>query len=250
MFLNIPIKVILDCNSDYELKLLSDFIFIKTLFSNSCIYRATNSNLSRKTGFSRTKVSRIIKFGKAKGWLRAHADNLVFAWDKTKYKNFISIHFTTQPDIINQLNLFLLKNKKKQCEYAIKLRKDLKYLPKDLTVKRYKKALDYKKFSKTKGEICSDFILSAKGASNIFNCSASTANRILLNLERQGLIIIQRTKCFFKKCSRELFKYFVPPKGSIGSFWWFKGRIYNSLPNTITVPSSQANKLISNKNSI
>lgn len=235
MLINLPVKIINQCRDKGQLKILADFIFIKTLYKNSCIYNGTFSNLSRKTGFSRTKITKLLTIFKKNGWVRQHANNLVFAWDKSKYSVFTTIKFITPNDIINQLNLFLLHNKQSQCMYASKMRKDLN--PSGyISLKDYKKAVKFGRDNYYRGAICENFVLSAKGAGRVFNCSSATANRVLLTLEQQGLISINRVKRFVQKCSKELFKYFTPPKNSQGTFYWFKGRIYNSLPNSINIP--------------
>lgn len=232
MVLNIPIKIINECRDKGEIRLLADFIFMKTLFSNSCFFNATNSNLSRKTGFSRTKVSRVKEFAARHGWTREHSGNLVLAFNKEKLQAVHKIQFITQPDILNQIEYYLVHNKQAQCERIYKLRKDLKN-PTNLA--DHKKALNHKKYSSVVygGEICEHFVLSTPGAAKVFNYSATKANQTLLKLERAGLLIIQRVRKFYKRCSREMFRYFIPPKNAIGSFWYFKGRIYNSLPNII-----------------
>lgn len=221
---------------------MADFIFMKTLYSNSCLYNRSYSNLSRKTGFSRTKITKLIKTFTERGWVRQHANNIVLAWDKTKYKAFTIIKFITPNDILNQLHLFLLKSKQQQCMYANRLRKDLKlmrFVPKH----RFKRMLKQDSKKKYSGAICDRFVMSSNSAGKLFKCKAANGNRILLTLERAGLIFINRhRKCFVKRCSKQHFEYFSPPKKAIGSFYWFKGGIYNSPPNTITIANQSSIK--------
>lgn len=236
MLLTVPIKIINECRDEAQLKQLADFIFIKTLYKNSCIYNASQSNLSRKTGFSRTKITKLLKTFKKNGWVRYHHNNLIFAWDKSKYGVFATINFITQQDILNQLQLFILRNKRSQCLYANKLRKDLN--PSGyISLKDYKKAVKHDRERHYKGAICDDFVLSTKGAARLFNCSTSSANRILLNLEKQGLIFIKRVRRFVQFCSKEMFEYFKRPKGAVGSYYWHNGKVYQSMPSVLTIPS-------------
>lgn len=240
--LNIPLKIINQSRDEKSLKMLADFIFIKTIYSNSCLYKASYSNLSRKTGFSRTKITKLIKYFKSKGWAREHSNNIILSWNKKDYRVFHKIKFITQVDIINQLNFILLSHKELQCKYANKLRKDRSNPAKLAELKR---AIAHEKKFRYKGAICDSFVLSVKGAAKVFNCSKSTANEILLSLEGIGMIKMDRCKKFVRKATLEMFKYFVPPKSSVGSFWYFKGGIYNALPNTILLTEgSKQDKLI------
>lgn len=214
------------------MKELAFFLFIKYSYRNSCVFNFSVKSLAEKTGYSRTKVKRHTDIFLENGWCEFHGDNLIF----NKYSKFIQYKHTTRfsckltvQDILDQLYLYLLQNKKSQCDFAGKVRDDLKN-PKCLS--DYKRARKNRHRVNIKSASSDNFSLSSIGASRLFCCSPTHAGKILRRLELRFLIKMKRTREVIMKCCFDMAK-----ENMRKGMFWAKGYLIKVLPNIITFGS-------------
>jgi len=221
MFINIPHKIINECNENGTLKQLAVFYFLKKLHTNSCIFKYTIHRLHKKSGISRTAIERYINIFIRNGWCTMHHDNLVFG--KHKGKKFARLDTKhTIKHILTQLQRIIFKTKENQIKFLIKKRTDF-INPK--TLKEYRAAIKYfgrsEKFS---SEMSDKIRMSIFCIAEMYHCSISKASGIVKKLSNEGFLSVMKNKellfsgvspKFFKSIQNQLEGYCYYHKGNV-----------------------------------
>lgn len=215
--------------NDSRLKELAFFLLCKYRHGNSRVYNYNVSSLARKLGCSRGRVRSMVSKMLSYNWCKIdESGNLIFRkYSKIlRYKHRVSIDAEYSLEgILNKLRLYLLTNKKQQCDFAIKVRGNL-LNPNDL--ESYRSARRNSKKLNLKGAPDKDFKLSNIGASKIFNCSAGHAGRIIRSLRDAKLLNIFPYREVLMKCSWQVAKFCA-----IKNTFWSYGHLYRVHANIL-----------------
>jgi hypothetical protein len=177
-----------------HLKDYATFLWLKGLYSNSCILNYTQKSLSIKSGISLSGVRRYVKLFLDKGWCRMHKGNLVFNKLKTFDHNKKKIIFKFQindsvKQVLKDLQLFLLKKKQEDFYKLVKLSSDLS---KPQNNKVYKNALKrVKKHDINKESLPgegTEFSISMKKIALVLGCSIGSAAGKIKQMRQEGLV--------------------------------------------------------------
>lgn len=173
---------------------LAVFMKLKSLFSNSCIFNATYSNISRKSGISVSVLKRCIPTLKALGWVRMSGSNMVFekmrVIDNTpEYTKRIVLPFKILDKdgykaIVNKLKLILIRLRQDAFEF-------IKALSNDNT-----KGFRVKSFARLKRKFLTKknigenekFSISNRTVAKIINKSKSSASRLMKWGKENGIL--------------------------------------------------------------
>lgn len=208
----------------------ANFVHLKTVYSNSCIYEYSAKSLADKSKKSRTFIKQNIDFFLKKGWCRMHGNNLIFKTTnqlkelyeitqirkcKLKYKDLESLKLSIYSKLII--------NKKKQVDYIIKMKHDLLNPCK---LKDHKRAIQ--RFKGENVEINEKFTISYLALSDLFNCSKSFAFKIMEKLINSNYLEKQRNiVLILKDCSRKFFKSLCLDS----SYFTFKNSLFKTDAN-------------------
>lgn len=168
---------------------LAVFMRLKSLFRNSCIYKATYANLSKRSGMSVSFLKRHIPFFKAKGWVRMHSKtNMTFVKvkdiDNTDKKlnktvlEFIIEDKDTYKRILKKIKLLLVRISYNRFEYIKKLTTDLDNPQNSAS---YKRALKAQRNGELKIKINEreQFNISNQTIGRMIGASRATASRLM-----------------------------------------------------------------------
>lgn len=230
-----------------QLKYLKHFILAKRKHVNSCFYEYSPYKLSKQLGFSSTKWNNCVSKFLEWGWCREEISrsggvNLVFnplstvLTDDLKGFKLGEGQWKAQ-DIYQQLLITLLKNKRDQQEFVVKIKSDLTKPTNIASYKRAKRLASKHGITIKKSEKAdSRFVISIYSLAKLFKCSISQASKLMHKLQEDGFLSIITnlsridvaipntlfkrldlpSSCFFYKGSvfkRELNEYLILDKG-------------------------------------
>lgn len=118
---------------DDSIRHLAVFLRLKTVFANSCIFKASYANMSRKSGISASVLKKCIPEFIERGWCRRHAGNIVFNSlgtvdsDRVRQKKFKVLGVSpkdTYRAILRKLKLLLVRRVHDAFEFKKKQSKD------------------------------------------------------------------------------------------------------------------------------
>ena len=208
----------------------ANFVYLKTLYINSCIYKYSVKNLADKARKSRTFIKENITFFLQQDWCRMHGKNLIFNTNnhlkqlyeitnnrkcKLDYKDLESLKLSIYSKLII--------NKKKQVDYIINMKHDLLNPCK---LKDHKRAIQ--RFKGENVKINEKFTISFASLANLFNCSKSFAFKIIEKLINANYLQKQKNIILvLKNCSRKFFKSLCLNS----SYFTFKNSLYKTDAN-------------------
>lgn len=183
-----------------QLRKFATFIYIKSQFKNSCVYKYTQQSLSEKTGISRSAIRKYVKFFLDSGWCRLDHGNLIFnkmrVLDKNEKRIISDVKIRIGiKELIIDLQLLLLKHKQAQFNRIVRLGIEIKD-PKSIKphqsanriVKKYGYNVDKLPSERAKLQI------SIKKLSEWLNCSVGKVSQLLKSLQKRGLISITKVR--------------------------------------------------------
>ena len=212
----------------------ANFVYLKTLYSNSCIYDYTIKKLADKAKKSRTFIRSNVNFFLKAGWCRMHGKNLIFNTNEhlsnlygIKFKHYCTLRFQNIEQLKLEMYNKLLLNKKRQVDYIIKLKHDL-FNPR--TLKALKRAKRY--FFGENVAIDEKFTISYMALAELFNSSKSYAFNIVSKLIKADYMRKQRNiTLVLRNVTNEFFKSLL-----LGSnYFIFRGSLYKSDSNNYTM---------------
>lgn len=208
----------------------ANFVYLKTIYSNSCFYKYSVKNLADKTKKSRTFIKQNITFFLQHGWCRMHGKNLIFntnnhlkqLYEITENRK-CKLEFRDLESLKLSIYSKLIINKKKQVDYIIKMKHDLLNPCK---LKTYKRAI--KRFKGENVKINEKFTISFASLADLFNCSKSFAFRIIEKLINSNYLQKQKNIILvLKNCSRKFFKSLCLDS----SYFTFNNSLYKTDAN-------------------
>lgn len=179
-----------DAVTDGYLSELSVFVRLKSLFSNSCIFRATYRNVSRLSGIGVSKLKQCIPFFKSMGWVREHHGNLTFlsldSLDGSKGRRQLEVDVNkddTYKSILKKLRLALVRASHDGFKYVQKVTGD------DKKVRMSSKMLKHRRrYTKIHENL--KFSISNRKIGGMIERSKSTASRLMKWASSNGLVTV------------------------------------------------------------
>lgn len=178
-----------------RLKDLSAFLYLKSFYSNSCVFNYTQKSLAEKSGLSLSAVRKYIKSFLNSGWCKMHGKNLLFVklnkFDHNKKKVIVKFEIADSiKQIFKDLQLLVLKNKQNQFNRYKQLSLDL-HTPQNLnsykaaqrTVKR--KNIDVDKLPGEKDLMS----ISMSKIASMLGCSVGSAHNRIKELKKSNSIL-------------------------------------------------------------
>jgi len=112
-----------------RLKEFATFLYLKSLYSNSCIFNYTQVGLAKKSQLPISRIKKSVKSFLDSGWCRIHKGNLIFnkikTFDHHKKKIIKSIEITNPKQILKSLQKLILENLQNKFNRLAKLNADL-----------------------------------------------------------------------------------------------------------------------------
>jgi len=211
-----------------RIKEFANFLALKALYSNSCIYNT--KRLPKLLNVSRTKANRLISIIIKEEWGHFHNGHLILKSAKEIHKNITNFDAKNFIEVHSKEDIYylLLKNKLNRKEYIKTKINDLNsYSSK--TVKAAMKKLKL-------GE--SDFVSNGTSLQSIaknFNLSKSHTGNMLNVLKKLGFIKIERVRTCFGDYNPHLFNYLNETHTGL---YVARGLILKNRPSKITCLSS------------
>lgn len=212
--------------NEKSLKYFANFLYLKSLYSNSCIYNYTEQSFADKVGGSRSKWRKYVKYFIKQGWCRFHNKNLVFNKlkniDTVKKKVIEEITNTLSPQVIlDQLYHFALKVKQTQFNRFKKTNRDFLTPTNSKAYKSAKKAIRKHNITVQSNLSEGDRLkLSMVSIGDLFSCSPSKACTIIKRLERNDKIkVYKEPKMFLKVTDKRMINSAIES----GVFTYVKG---------------------------
>lgn len=214
--LNINITQVVDFGKCGLIKEYAHFLYLKSLYKNSCVYNYTHLGLSKKSRLSRAAVKKHVSLFLELGWCRIHSGNLIFnkrdSFDENKQrvKEKFKIRSTVK-EILYDLYLVILKNKQKQFDSLKKLRHDIDcsqnpYLKTRAEKLLRKYGLNVQKLPSANAQLK----ISTENISKLFKCSVGKCAAIIKKLKVEGLIeVISERASHYKTYSKKMMKGIV-----------------------------------------
>ncbi len=194
------------CSDNGELNHLSVFVYLKGIYTNSCIYNYTQEGMIKKSKLSRAKIRNHIPFFLKEGWAFFDGNNLILAKissiDKNNKKKIL-VDLNTRKQgikpIYDKLLYELLKLKANQAKWYSKLCHDLKKMSKTQRLRVEKRVAKKRPRFSVKnwnfGESGSHtFKVSFRKLAIWFNCSIGKAHKIMKELCVTGWIEVLHTR--------------------------------------------------------
>ncbi len=192
-FMVANIRLIKLFNDSDILKKYAVWLKLKSIHNNSRVYNYSDYKFSMQSGFSRTLISKHIKWFTDNGWVREENDDIVFIassklalkydvklWSKIKIdKN------STITEIVKSLRYELLKEKQRQFNFNKSISQNQRN---PSSVKLYKRAIKFKKL----GVIEGNYKVGLKCLSKSLNVSRSTVSRLIKDKCRT---VIRKRSC-------------------------------------------------------
>lgn len=177
-----------------RLKDFAAFLYLKSIYSNSCVFNYTQKSLADKSNMSIASVRKYIKSFLNSGWCKIHGKNLVFVklnkFDHHKKKMLFKFSVANNiKQIVKDLQLVILRNKQSQFNRYKQLGLDL-YTPPNLqsyktalkTVKR--RGIDVKKLPGEKDLMT----ISMSKIASLLGCSVGSAYNRIKELKKSNSI--------------------------------------------------------------
>lgn len=187
------------------LKEYADFLFLKYLYVNSCFFNYTQQSLSEKSGFSRTKIRRLMKIFSEQKWTRIHSTSLVFNnLNKGYRKYFAPCNNRDTKSIRTALQFEYLKSIERKCKFIAKKKRDL---TKPDNLHSYKKALRYERKHGLPGAANPSFDISLKSLAKHFCTSLSSVANMIKEFKKKAILqTIKNTKVIFRGVTQKMFE--------------------------------------------
>jgi len=209
-----------------RLKEFSMFLYLKSLYSNSCVFNYTQIGLAKKSGIPLSSVKRNVKSFLASGWCRIHRGNLIFnkikSFDHHKKKIIESIEITNPKQILKDLRKLILNNLQDRFNRLAKLKADLlNSYPKTRRAAERKVAKLGLDANKLPGE--NDMLsVSMNKISKLFGCSVGSAAAEIKSLKENGQIFCVTERKIISSC-RLGAKAFM---GSVPNSYYHNGNLF------------------------
>jgi len=194
-----------------RLKEFAVFIYLKSLYSNSCIFNYTQVGLAKKSGLPLSQIKKNVKSFLDSGWCRIHRGNLVFnklkSFDHNKKKIIKPIQITNPKDILKQLQKLILENVQNRFNRLVKLKADLlNSYPK--TRKAAERKVEKLGLDSTKLPGENDMLsMSMNKISNLFGCSVGSAAAVIKSFKTDGSIFCVTERKIVKTFSQGVKAY-------------------------------------------
>jgi hypothetical protein len=126
-----------ELHNDGKTNHLAHFIYLKSQYSNSCVFNYTQDTLAHKSGLGKSTIRKYVNFFLKAGWCKMHKGNLMFckledlAFEKYRIRLKVVIQGTNVKSIKQSILVHLLKLKAKRSEWFINLRLDQLLCQKD-----------------------------------------------------------------------------------------------------------------------
>lgn len=188
----IPYKLLLECQSNGNLKELAYFIGFKYSYVNSTLYDTTNQKLTDSPICGKTKARQLFKFFITEGWAER---NHILKGDIhfkpfTKSRNTFTLTYTNPKDIYRLLCLELLAIKQRQFNYKSRIAKNLNNPTSKLDYSKARK--QSKKYQFRDGFVNNGLNLSYLSLARLFNTSITNAQRIVESLAKDAFLTKSR----------------------------------------------------------
>jgi len=209
-----------------RLKDFAYFLYLKSLYSNSCIFNYTQKSLSVKSKIPVSRVKSCVKSFLESGWCRIHRGNLVFnklkSFDHKKKKIIESIEITNPKQILKDLRKLILNNLQDRFNRLAKLKADLlnSYSKTRRAAERKVEKLGLDP-NTLPGE--NDMLsVSMNKLSKLFGCSVGTAAAEIKSLKENGQIFCITERKIISSC-RLGAKAFM---GSVPNSYYHNGNLF------------------------
>lgn len=176
-----------------RLKEFASFLYLKSLYSNSCVFNYTQVGLSKKSGLPLSNIKKCVKSFLSSGWCRVHKGNLVFnkikSFDHNKKKIIASVEITNPKQILKDLQKLILNNLQDKFNRLVRLKADLlnSYPKISRSAQRKVERLGLDP-SKLPGE--NDMLsVSMNKIGKLFGCSVGSAASVIKELKTNGSIL-------------------------------------------------------------
>lgn len=109
------------------LKEFAYFLYLKSLYGNSCIFNYTQESLAAKANLPVSAIRKHVRVFINRGWCRIHRGNLVFlkvnSFLKSTTKVYVKFQISNNvKELYDDLSLMLLKIKQRQFDRYVKLK--------------------------------------------------------------------------------------------------------------------------------
>lgn len=197
--MNIDGLLVYRMNKSGDLNQLATFLYIKQIYSNSCIFNYTHKSMAKKTGLSESSVRRCMKFFKKNNMVRYHKKNVIFKRlneiKESPVRVKSKIKSKQLKEIKSELYAIILRLKANQAEWCSKLRHDLTKCNKRVTVKLYKKIMKLdgfhkQEYRKDESDAVGRFKVSFRKMAKWLGKSIGSTHKIIKELSESGKIIL------------------------------------------------------------
>lgn len=179
------------CESN-RLKEFATFLYLKSLYSNSCVFNYTQVGLARNSKLPLSCIKKSVKSFLSSGWCRIHKGNLIFnklrSFDHHKKKIIASVVITNPKQILKDLRKLILNNLQNKFNRLAKLKSDLlsSYTKTRRSAERKveKLGLDATKLPGEKDMLT----ISMNKIAKLFGCSVGSAAAAIKDLKTDKLI--------------------------------------------------------------
>lgn len=242
---SLNVRVIQDAVDGNFLREIAVYVKLKSLFSNSCIYRATYANISKLSGVSVSVLKECIPFFKEKGWARMHDSNMilnkVFKLDgrEKEWKQILQFKVLKSDSykiILKRLKVLIIQGAYQRFEHVKKMWCDNTNAKTDSDLKKARKAVfrygPIKPISEN-----TRFSMSNKKIGKLLGKSKSTGSRLMKWASQSGMATVEKnfviSNPIFEVSVFDLIASRVDNNYKKGYFN-FNGKLFKRLPNLIT----------------